>query len=154
MLTPSRPHLPLLRPHLPMLLKHNRIKILSPHVGVLFSKGYTDLSGKIVECVIFLLLLVPFVSTSSSLHHCRQQHLQTWTSCYFTSAGPFTSHSSHVSSSRSPAVHAWSASLPIDYQSAWFEGSVVMLAVMWTETTARDGMHFEKQNSASKLGVK
>ncbi|KAL7466280.1 hypothetical protein ACHAXS_006573 [Conticribra weissflogii] len=41
------PHLPLLRPHLPILLKHNRIKILSPHVGVLFSKGYKDLSGKI-----------------------------------------------------------------------------------------------------------
>lgn len=41
------PHLPLLRPHLPLLLKHNRIKILSPHVGVLFAKGYTDLSGEI-----------------------------------------------------------------------------------------------------------
>ncbi len=40
------PHLPLLRPHLPLLLKHNRIKILSPHVGVLFAKGYTDLSGE------------------------------------------------------------------------------------------------------------
>ena len=40
------PHLPLLRPHLPLLLKHNRIKILSPHVGVLFSKGYKDLSGE------------------------------------------------------------------------------------------------------------
>ena len=40
------PHLPLLRPHLPLLLKHNRIKILSPHVGVLFSKGYVDLSGE------------------------------------------------------------------------------------------------------------
>lgn len=39
------PHLPLLRPHLPLLLKHNRIKILSPHVGVLFAKGYTDLSA-------------------------------------------------------------------------------------------------------------
>lgn len=43
------PHLPLLRPHLPLLLKHNRIKILSPHVGVLFAKGYTDLSGE--DCV-------------------------------------------------------------------------------------------------------
>lgn len=40
------PHLPLLRPHLPLLLKHNRIAILSPHVGKLFAKGYTDLSGK------------------------------------------------------------------------------------------------------------
>ncbi|KAL7530864.1 hypothetical protein ACHAXR_003717 [Thalassiosira sp. AJA248-18] len=39
------PHLPLLRPHLPLLLKHNRIKILSPHVGVLFAKGYKDLSA-------------------------------------------------------------------------------------------------------------
>lgn len=40
------PHLPLLRPHLPLLLKHNRLAVLSPHVGVLFSKGYTDLSGE------------------------------------------------------------------------------------------------------------
>ena len=46
------PHLPLLRPHLPLLLKHNRIKILSPHVGVLFAKGYKDLSG---ECYVILL---------------------------------------------------------------------------------------------------
>jgi hypothetical protein len=48
------PHLPLLRPHLPLMLKHNRIKILSPHVGVLFAKGYTDLSGEIyIRCSIF-----------------------------------------------------------------------------------------------------
>ena len=48
------PHLPLLRPHLPLLLKHNRIKILSPHVGVLFAKGYTDLSGEFIfECITF-----------------------------------------------------------------------------------------------------
>ena len=54
------PHLPLLRPHLPLLLKHNRIKILSPHVGVLFAKGYKDLSG---ECYVYivLLLLVTFL---------------------------------------------------------------------------------------------
>lgn len=42
------PHLPLLRPHLPLLLKHDRIKILSPHVGKLFAKGYQDLSGKFI----------------------------------------------------------------------------------------------------------
>ena len=140
-LTPSRPHLPLLRPHLPMLLKHNRIKILSPHVGVLFSKGYTDLSGKTLHVYLFRTIIL----TSTSFHLCRPQHLRTWTSCYITSAGPFTSHSSHVSSSRSPAVREWLASLPIDYQSAWFEGSVAMLAVMWTETMARDGMHLKSK---------
>ena len=56
-LTLSRPHLPLLRPHLPMMLKHNRIKILSPHVGKLFAKGYTDLSGKTLHVYLFLLLV-------------------------------------------------------------------------------------------------
>lgn len=102
------PHLPLLRPHLPMLLKHNRIKILSPHVGVLFSKGYKDLSGKIVACVkSFSASLGPFTLTSTSSHHFRPQHLRTWTSCYFTSVGHFTSPLSHASFSRSLAVHAW-----------------------------------------------
>jgi hypothetical protein len=40
-----RPHLPLLQPHLPLLLKHDQIGVLSLHVGVLFAKGYKDLSG-------------------------------------------------------------------------------------------------------------
>ncbi|KAL3769505.1 hypothetical protein ACHAW5_001238 [Stephanodiscus triporus] len=59
------PHLPLLRPHLPMLLKHNRIKILSPHVGVLFSKGYKDLSASAnMDILLFYFgwaLHIPFV---------------------------------------------------------------------------------------------
>ncbi|KAL3822052.1 hypothetical protein ACHAXA_007845 [Cyclostephanos tholiformis] len=59
------PHLPLLRPHLPLLLKHNRIKILSPHVGVLFSKGYTDLSASAnMDILLFYFgwaLHIPFV---------------------------------------------------------------------------------------------
>ena len=56
------PHLPLLRPHLPLLLKHNRIKILSPHVGVLFAKGYTDLSGEDIGVCTRYHLLYPFRS--------------------------------------------------------------------------------------------
>jgi len=59
------PHLPLLRPHLPLLLKHNRIKILSPHVGVLFAKGYTDLSASAnMDILLFYFgwaLRIPFV---------------------------------------------------------------------------------------------
>jgi hypothetical protein len=56
------PHLPLLRPHLPLLLKHNRIKILSPHVGVLFAKGYTDLSGEDIGVFTQYHLLYPLRS--------------------------------------------------------------------------------------------
>lgn len=59
------PHLPLLRPHLPLMLKHNRIKILSPHVGVLFAKGYTDLSASAnMDILLFYFgwaLRIPFV---------------------------------------------------------------------------------------------
>lgn len=59
------PHLPLLRPHLPMLLKHNRIKILSPHVGRLFSKGYKDLSASAnMDILLFYFgwaLHIPFI---------------------------------------------------------------------------------------------
>lgn len=59
------PHLPLLRPHLPLLLKHNRIKILSPHVGVLFNKGYKDLSASAnMDILLFYFgwaLRIPFV---------------------------------------------------------------------------------------------
>ena len=40
-----------------MMLKHNRIKILSPHVGKLFAKGYTDLSGETLHVYLFLLLV-------------------------------------------------------------------------------------------------
>jgi hypothetical protein len=69
------PHLPLLRPHLPLLLKHNRIKLLSPHVGVLFSKGYTDLSGEYychcVACLVhfFSLQFAPFMIPNSLCQH-------------------------------------------------------------------------------------
>jgi len=59
------PHLPLLRPHLPLLLKHSRIKILSPHVGILFGKGYKDLSASAnMDVLLFYFgwaLRIPFV---------------------------------------------------------------------------------------------
>ena len=51
-----------------MMLKHNRIKILSPHVGKLFAKGYTDLSGKTLHVYLFL-LLVHLFQRPTSLHH-------------------------------------------------------------------------------------
>ena len=56
---------PTSRPHLPLLLKHNRIKILSPHVGVLFAKGYKDLSASAnMDILLFYFgwaLRIPFV---------------------------------------------------------------------------------------------
>jgi len=59
------PHLPLLRPHLPQMLKYNRIKILSPHVGSLFQKGYKDLSASAnMDILLFYFgwaLQIPFV---------------------------------------------------------------------------------------------